>query len=364
MLAWIALRLRDPLMWASASQLAKTAIAAVVAWILAVDVLHLAQAFMAPWTALLTVQATVLGTARSGIQQAGASVLGVLIAFAAWRILGLDAVSLGVAVVAGVVLGSVRGVRAQTTTAATAVIILTTGYIDKSGMLLTRLADTGVGLTTGLLVNLIVWPPLRDRHAATHIDAIDDRVGDLLVDIAAQMRAGCTPEDIGGWIARTADLDNHVERGWRSLEEARESGRLNLRRVVPGRMDAAEGFAPVLTRLAQALAEIRSMARTIRVAPMPPEKWDHEFRETWLNLLHQTGDAVAKADTGQVKAARAGLTALADRLAIGQLNQDLWPIYGALLVNLRNVLDELDAVADAQPVQVSAPVIIGLGRTG
>jgi uncharacterized membrane protein YgaE (UPF0421/DUF939 family) len=48
----------------------------VLAWVFAVDVLHLAQAFMAPWAALLTVQATVFGTARGGVQQAGASVLG------------------------------------------------------------------------------------------------------------------------------------------------------------------------------------------------------------------------------------------------------------------------------------------------
>lgn len=109
-------------------------IAAVIAWVLAVRVFHLPQAFMAPWAALLTVHATVFGTVRRGMQQAGASVLGVLIGFAAWHLFGLDAVGLGAAVLAGLVVGSVPGVRAETTTAATAVVVLT-GYIDKSGML-------------------------------------------------------------------------------------------------------------------------------------------------------------------------------------------------------------------------------------
>src|ERR1700733_4627959 len=116
MCAWVSQRLRDPLTWAGVSQLGETVMAAVVAWVIAVRMFHLPQAFMAPWAALLTVHATVFGTVRRGMQQAGASVLGVLIGFAAWHLFGLDEVGLGAAVLAGLVVGSVRGVRAETTT--------------------------------------------------------------------------------------------------------------------------------------------------------------------------------------------------------------------------------------------------------
>lgn len=354
MLAWVAHRLRDPISWSNASQLTKTALAAVLAWVLAVDVLHLSQAFMAPWAALLTVQATVFGTARGGVRQAGASVLGVLIAYAAWRVLGLNTAALAVAVLAGLLAGSVRGVRAQTTTAATAVVVLTTGHLNHGGVLAARLEDTGIGIAVGLLVNLVVWPPLRDRGAARQIDAIDDRIGELLTHMAEQLRAGST--DIDGWIARTDELDNDVDRAWGVLEEARESGRFNPRRATPGRMNAAEGFVPILDRLAQAIAETRSMARTIRLARVGPEDWDTGFRESWLDLLDRSGDAIAAADTAGLTAARAELTAFADRLEVDTL-RDLWPVYGALLVNLRNIIDALDAVAEAQPVQVpSSPL--------
>ena len=358
MFARVSHRLRDPLTWASASQLAKTVIAAVVAWVVAVDVFHLAQAFMAPWAALLTVQATVFGTLKRGVQQAAASVLGVLIGFAAWTAFGLDAASLAAAVLAGLVVGSVPGVRAETTTAATAVVVLTTGYIDKSGMLASRLADTGIGIAVGLLVNLAVWPPLRDRSAANQIDVIDDRVGDLLVDIASQLRKGFSADDVDGWIARTDALDRDIDRAWSVIEEARESGRLNPRRAVPRRMQAAEGFVPIVNRLAQAVAETRSMARTIRFAHVPPEEWDDAFREPWLDLLHRSGTAVADVDAGQVQAAREELRGLANRLAVDELHDDLWPVYGALLINLRNVLDALDAVVEAQPVRVASPALL------
>jgi hypothetical protein len=33
-------------------------------------------------------------------------------------------------------------------------------------------------------------------------------------------------------------------------------------------------------------------------------------------------------------------------------------VYGALLVNLRNVLDALDAVVEAQPVRVASPAFL------
>jgi uncharacterized membrane protein YgaE (UPF0421/DUF939 family) len=261
-------------------------------------------------------------------------------------------------VLAGLVVGSVRGVRAETTTAATAVVVLTTGYIDKSGMLAARLADTGIGIAVGLLVNLAVWPPLRDRSAANQIDVIDDRVGDLLAGMAAQLQNGFTADDVDGWIARTDELDNDIDRAWTVIEEARESGRLNLRRAAPQRMEVAEGFVPIVNRLAQAVAETRSMARTIRVARVPPDEWDDDFRQPWLDLLHRSGAAVVEADTRAVKAARSDLNALANQLAVDELHNDLWPVYGALLINLRNVLDALDAVAEAQPVQVASPALL------
>ena len=54
--------------------------------------------------------------------------------------------------------------------------------------------------------------------------------------------------------------------------------------------------------------------------------------------------------TGRGKAARD------PRLPPGQYDAgDQWPICGALLVNLRNILEALDVVADAQPVEVPGP---------
>jgi uncharacterized membrane protein YgaE (UPF0421/DUF939 family) len=355
MQAQIAQRLRDPLTWTEASQLAKTVGAAVVAWVLAVHVFHLSQAFMAPWAALLTVHATVFGTLQRAAQQAGAAVLGVLIASGAWQVFGVGALALGAAVLVGSLAGGVPGLRAPMTTAATAVVVLTTGYIGNSGMLADRLIDTGIGIAVGLLVNLLVWPPLRDRAAARHIDLIDDRLGELLTKIAHELRDGCAADAADDWITHTDRLDDDVDRAWHVLDEARQSGRLNLRRAAPQRMRAAEEMTQVINRLAQAVAETRSMARTIRVARLAPEDWEPAFREPWLGLLERAGTAIERADADGLRTARSELSELSDRLASEPLHGGLWPMFGALLVNLRNVLDAMDLVAEAQPVQVPAP---------
>src|SRR3954447_4903126 len=86
-------RLRDPVWWTNALQIVKTVLAAVVAWVLAVHVFDIEQAFLAPWAALLTVHATVYRTLRRGVQQVGATVLGVLVAFAAGALFCVYALS-------------------------------------------------------------------------------------------------------------------------------------------------------------------------------------------------------------------------------------------------------------------------------
>ena len=54
---------------------------------------------------------------------------------------------------------------------------------------------------------------------------------------------------------------------------------------------------------------------------------------------------------------RADLDAFAGELTVADLRDGFWPAYGALLVNVRNILAALDVVADAQPVEVPSPAL-------
>jgi uncharacterized membrane protein YgaE (UPF0421/DUF939 family) len=353
-------RSRDPVLWTELVQIVKTVAAAVVAWVLARQVFGLSQPFLAPWAALLTVQATVYRTLARGIQQVGAVVLGVVLAFLAGSAFGVNTASLAAAMLVALLAGAVKGMRSESTTAAaTALVVLATGYSDDSGMLVARLADTAVGIGVGIVVTLLVWPPLRDRSAARRVDRIDDWIGELLGERVGALRDGSGRADVDAWLERTQELDEEIARAWSVVREARESGRLNLRPQATARARASAGFGTILERLEQAIAEIRSMARTVGNAGAAGQTWDPLFREPWLDLLERTGAAVAAADAKGLAKVRADLEGLSRELAQGDLPGRSWPVYGALIVNLRNIIEALGDVADAQPVEVGTPALSG-----
>jgi uncharacterized membrane protein YccC len=344
-------RIRDPVLWVDLLQLVKTVIAAVVAWLLARKVFGLQQPFLAPWAALLTVHATVYRTLARGAQQVGAVVAGVVIAFAAGSAFGVNAASIAAALLAALLVGSIRALRSESTTAAaTALVVLVTGYSGDQSLLLARLLDTGIGIGVGVLVTLVVWAPLRDRSAARQVDRIDDLIGDLLCQMAAQLGRDFHAEDAATWEERTRELDDDIDRAWGVVREARESGRLNPRPRASERARASEDFGAVLERLEQATSEIRSMARSLGKTADTAEVWDPRFRDPWHQLLGRTGRAVADAKAADVAQVRAALEDLSDDLSDDDLPGPFWPVYGALIVNLRNIVDVMDVVAEAQPV--------------
>jgi uncharacterized membrane protein YccC len=339
-------RLRDPLVWLDVLQLVKAAAAAVIAWVLAGEVFALPQSFLAPWSALLVIHATVYRTFARGLQQAAAAVIGVLLAFAVSRAFGVHWYSLALVLLLTLAIGSVRPLRPESTTAAaTALVVLVTGLADDGSMLLSRLADTGIGIAVGLLVNLIVWPPLRDRSAARRIDRLDDELGALLAEMADGLRS--EDLDIDRWVERTRELDHGMDEAWADVRRARESGRLNPRRGAAHRVQATHDHGEVLVRLEQAVAETRSMARTIDHAA-PVADWDPSFRDAWVSLLTRAATAIREADRDALRSVADDLESLMDDPELPR------PAQGALLINLRNVLEAMAPVAAAQPVGIAA----------
>ena len=343
-------RLRDPVAWTSAVQLAKTVIAAVVAWLLATQAFGLPQPFLAPWSALLVVHATVYRTFSRGLRQVSGAVVGVVLAWALGTYVGLTPWSVSILLVIGLVIGSLRWFREESTAvAATGLIVLTTGFATHDIVLLSRLFDTGIGIGVGLVVNMVVWAPLGDYSAARAIDAVDDEVGRLLQDIAAGLDEAVDQEQIEEWLRRTVALDEQIDESWRLLRHAHESSRLNPRRAAAS-VRATPVFESILGDNEQAVAETRSMVRTLGHSITDVVAWDEEFRVGWVGLLREAGDAICVPDSARVAAVRGNLTTLSHELGELDLSSTHWPEYGALIMNLRNVVTCMDRVAEQNPV--------------
>jgi uncharacterized membrane protein YccC len=345
--------LRDPVKSTGLIQLAKTVVAAVVAWVLADQVLGLPQAFLAPWSALLVVHATVYRTFSRGVRQVTGAVLGVLLAWVVGNLLGLSTLAVAALLTVGLLVGAMRWFRDESTAvAATGLIVLTTGFSTRDYVLLDRLLDTFIGIVVGLAVNLVVWPPLRDYSAARAVDAVDDEIGALLRDIADALRGPLEDDDVDGWVDRTRELDHQIDGAWALIRQARESSRLNPRRAAAG-FRRSDAFEEILRDNEQAVAETRSMVRTLAHGREAHVEWVAPFRDRWLGLLQEAGEAIGAPDSARVVEVRAGLNRLAEELSTTDLPAGHWPEYGALIMNLRNVVAAMDRVARENPLVIT-----------
>lgn len=350
--------LRDPIFWNDLLQLLKTAFAAIIAWVLARSVFGLSQPFLAPWSALLVVHATVFRSFSRGAMQVAATFTAVLLAATVGQLLGMDTWAVVVVLVVGMSFGALPWMGADTTTiASTALVVLTTGYGD--ALLFSRLIDTAIGVAVGLVVNLIVWPPLRRRTTIAAMDRIDDDIGELLTDMGTTLSRGCDTDDIAGWTERTRDLDGDVDHAWAMVRQATESARLNPRRSAHELRDPQE-WHQLLRRMEQTNAEIRSMARTLDAHVVSRDSWRPEFAVPWTGLLAETGRAVADADPEALRAAHDGLRGLVRELSGLDELVDQWPLYGALIVSLRNILEAMSEVAVANPMGQPPMPLAGL----
>lgn len=347
-------KLRDPVAWTGVLQIVKTVVAAVVAWLLAARVFGLPAAFLAPWSAMLVVHATVYRSFWKGAKQVAAAVLGILVAWAVGITMGFNWVALGVMLLLALLLGQLPWLKEEATTAAaTALFVLTTGASNEEAVLLGRLFDTAIGVGVGIVVNALVWPPLQDHTAARTVDKVGRDVGDLLMQIAEEFGDACRREHVVAWIERSQDVDAEVDEAWARVRQARESGRLNPRRDSAVVRKPGE-FGEILSRTEQALAEIRSMARTLEFSITDSNEWDDEFRDRWTGLLREVAWAIQNPDARRLGEVRTKLAALADDYSDERLSGLHWPEYGGLILNLRNIATSMDRVADSDPLSVAS----------
>ncbi|MDO8149903.1 aromatic acid exporter family protein [Isoptericola sp. b408] len=335
-------------------QLVKTAFAATAAWGLAEFAFGLEQAFLAPWVALLTVHPTVDRTLRRGAQTVLAVAAGILISLVVVSAFEATAWSLGLALLVGLGLSRVPWLRDEGMYVATTVLfVITTGYNLSEqraiALLPDRLIDTAIGVAVALLVNLIVFPPLNDSSAQRQIDDADERLGQLLQDMAVQMDRSWDSQEEEDWIERTRSVQRDVDHAWTLVRHAREAGRWNpRRRVHPG--EEIGTYPEVLLRLEEGVAQTQSIARQVRDSSREAHDWDPRFRDRYIDLLSQTGRGVADPDV-DVAPLRRDVQQLADDLSDEDLSGRYWPLYGALIANLLAIIDVVDDVATARPVR-------------
>lgn len=350
-------------------QMLKSAGAAVLAWQVAKVALHSQQPFLAPLAALITVHATVYQSLRVAAQNVIAVLAGVLLAFLAARTLGVSWYSLGIVLLAALVVARWQrlgdsGLQVPTT----ALLAMTIAGGVQDTMLEGRVVETLVGAVIGAGTNLLVVPPVHLRSSREAVGATAGAVARLLRSMADGIRSEWSDDEAQDWLERARRLGGRVRETRRTSEQGRESLRFNPR-VTPGSVPIDVG---ALSRAVDSLEHIAVQCRSIAATLLDTASGDGsrrptpEFLQRYADVLDQVAaafEALADDVTGEEeienvrRAVRTGGDKWRDlRAAIhstGLARPDNLPSYGSLLADAERILDELERAEDC--LAVSTP---------
>ncbi|MFE3740615.1 aromatic acid exporter family protein [Streptomyces sp. NPDC059134] len=348
---------RDPVV----AQTLRSTAAATIAFAVAVRLSDEPAPLTAPLTALLVVQVTLYSTLTTGIRRVNAVVTGVLVASAFSVLVGLTWWSLGLIILASLVVGRlVRVSEFVPEVAISAMLVLGVPRVASTAW--DRVLETLIGAVVGLLFNFLLAPPVWVATAGESMDGLARRMRQLLLRIGEGLTEPIPVERAASRLHEARRLDHDISEVDAALRQAEDSVRLNprvkeglLHRVVLRTgLDTLEICTVVLRVLARTLTDLAK--ERDREALFPPE-----VGAALRDLLAEVADAVVSfavmvtsdvtrsAETAEARlaedleTARAGRERLAG-LLLAEVRDDSgqWQLHGALLAELDRILDELD----------------------
>ncbi|MFB6978786.1 aromatic acid exporter family protein [Streptomyces scopuliridis] len=342
-------------------QTMRSAAAATIAYVVALWLSSEPAPLTAPLTALLVVQVTLYSTLTTGIRRVNAVVAGVLVASGFSVLVGLTWWSLGLIIVASLIVGRlVRVDEFVPEVAISAMLVL--GVTRVASTAWDRVLETLIGAVVGLLFNFLFVPPVWVRTAGQSIEDLSRRMRQLLLRIGEGLTEPTPVERAADRLHEARRLDHDISEVDADLRQAEDSVRLNprvkeglLHRVVLRTgLDTLEICTVVLRVLARTLTDL---AKERTEEPLFPQEVGIALKE----LLARVADAVVSfavlvtteasqsAETAEARlaedleAAHMSRERLAGLLLEGvQRHPRQWQLHGALLAEIDRILDELD----------------------
>jgi uncharacterized membrane protein YgaE (UPF0421/DUF939 family) len=213
-------------------RIVKSALAATIAWLIAGQIPRENAPFVAALTAVYTMDLTILKSLRSAGQRLAGIGIGIAMAFLAAEFLGVHAWSVGLVILASLVVGLRLGLQSDgmTQVAGTAIVVMVVRSTTEARSIyaLTFLADTAIGTAIGLAVNSVFAPPIFVPSARRALDALRGRLIDLMDQLATMVVDGITPDEASALSTAIARLRTDLSAADESLSNAEESLKFNL----------------------------------------------------------------------------------------------------------------------------------------
>jgi uncharacterized membrane protein YccC len=253
--------------WQDQARLAvKAAIAAVGAWALARYVVGQPGPYFAPLAALLGVYPTVARSLHEGIRYVAGFLLGAGLAVPVGVLLGPGIAGIAIVVIGGVLVSGWQRLGNQGPQVTfTALFVLLLGGYQPFAYITHRLIDVGIGVATGLAVNIVVFPPLQLRPAEHAIRQWGDDIARALEDLGDAV--GDPESGVRSWPRHDRQLSTTAQQARAATQQARESLRWNLRARAGQAVPRPDGA--VLDSLEELTARTRAIARSLPEIPAP-----------------------------------------------------------------------------------------------
>ncbi|WP_109280104.1 FUSC family protein [Streptomyces orinoci] len=353
----LARRGREPVV----AQTVRSTAAAVISYVVALNLSREPAPLTAPLTALLVVQVTLYSTLTTGIRRVNSVVAGVLIAIGFSVLVGLTWWSLGLIIFASLVIGHfVRVDEFVPEVAISAMLVLGVTRVAETAW--DRVLETLIGAGVGLLFNVLLVPPVWVEPAGQAIEEMARRMRRLLEHMATAVGRHIPVEEAAARLHEARRLDHDVAQVDASLRQAEDSLRFNprvkegllSRIVLRTGLDALEISAVVLRVMSRTLTDL---AKERPDEPLFPPDVADALKDV-LGHLARAVESFAVLITTQVSAnAEAAENRLAEDLAAARTSREhaaalllsrvredseQWQLQGALLAEMDRVLAELD----------------------
>ncbi|MFC3520703.1 aromatic acid exporter family protein [Streptomonospora nanhaiensis] len=252
--------------------IAKSTLAATIAWTIAYYGMRAQAPAFAPFSAVLMMQVTVYQSVAQSLRYLGAVSLGVVLQGVFGFLAGPDVLTFALVTVGALVIGRWPRLGSQGSQVATAAFFAFSMYITATTTV-DRLAQLGqivllvcVGCGVGVPVNLLVLPPMRFRSAEYGVRALAHSMCDLISDMHPPLREGSLDEErTAQWRRRANNLGRQVDQARTAVRTAEESVYYNPRRLLRrnrGRLTFT-GYAEVVDALDRVSYQLASVARTL-----------------------------------------------------------------------------------------------------
>lgn len=354
----------------------KSALAATVAWFVANNLIAADSPAFAPFSAVVIMQVTVYQSLLQSLRYVAAVCVGVALQGGLGLAFRPGVVTFALVALAALVISQWRRLGAQRTQVATAAFFAFSMYVSGSGTA-ERLTQLGqivllvlIGCGIGVVVNVVVLPPLRYRGAEHGVRALASALRSLIDDIGQAVRDGDLDEEhTAEWRSRAARLRPINDQARASLETARESLYLNPRLLLArrGRRTSFTGYEELLEALQRITYQVGSLTRCLDQNATEIADGGGFLREYagLLGHLSRVAGVLAELDEDRLSGQAGELCAATEeaeraraRLADAGAHDDV-PLddptrpYGLLLIEATRLTEEFRHTSEALSAEVS-----------